>query len=187
MNHPDTCLIREALPGERDAVLAVNEAAFGAAEGAQISRLVDAMLDDPTARPLLSLVAAEGDRLTGHVLFTRVELEHSSHDVVARILAPLAVSPAAQGRGVGGALIRAGLDRLEADGVGLVFVLGHIGYYPRFGFEPAGPHGFEAPYPIPPAVADAWMVVALRPGLTGFAGGRVRCCAALDHPEHWIE
>ena len=64
------------------------------------------------------------------------------------ILAPLAVVPDAQGQGIGGALIEHGLSLLQRSGVGLVFVLGHPGYYPRHGFEPAGRLGFDAPFPI---------------------------------------
>jgi putative acetyltransferase len=69
----------------------------------------------------------------------------------------------------------------------LVFVLGHPDYYPRHGFEPAGPQGLDAPYPIPAAHEDAWMVLALRPGVIGKLRGRVVCADALDKPEYWRE
>ena len=91
-------------------------------------------------------------------------------------------------RGASGtALIAEGLRILAQDGVDLVFVLGHPGYYPRHGFEPAGRLGLNAPYPIPEIHADAWMVQALRPGLLGTLQGKVVCAQALDSPEHWRE
>ena len=103
------------------------------------------------------------------------------------MLAPLAVHPDVQARGIGGRLVVEGLGRLKRAGVGLVFVLGHPGYYPRFGFIEAGANGFSAPYPIPPENAAAWMVQALRPGLLGAVPGRVVCADALDKPEYWRE
>ena len=76
---------------------------------------------------------------------------------------------------------------MRREGTGLVFVLGHPGYYPRFGFEPAGRLGFKAPYPIPDEAAEAWMVQELSPGFIGRVSGTVRCCEVLDRPEHWQE
>ena len=67
------------------------------------------------------------------------------------------------------------------------FVLGHPGYYPRFGFTPAGPRGIEAPFPILPKNEDAWMVLELAPGLVGKVKGKVIGADAMMRPEHWRE
>ena len=56
-----------------------------------------------------------------------------AHDVVG--LAPVAVAPGRQRRGIGSALIRAGHRRLVEQGESLVFVLGHPAYYTRFGYS----------------------------------------------------
>ena len=70
----------------------------------------------------------------------------------------------------------------------MVFVLGHMEYYPRYGFTPdAGRLGFSAPYPIPSEFANAWMVQALQPYGLSKAKGKVICADALDRPEHWRE
>jgi putative acetyltransferase len=103
------------------------------------------------------------------------------------ILAPLAVIPSAQKKGVGGKLIEHGLEVLEKSGVDLVFVLGHPEYYPRHGFTPAGKLGFEAPYPIPSKDAAAWMIQELKDGIIGKYSGRVICSDALNKPEYWSE
>jgi putative acetyltransferase len=102
-------------------------------------------------------------------------------------LAPLAVIPKFQRQGIGGSLIKKGLQLLSKSGVELVFVLGHPEYYPRHGFTPAGKLGFETPYPIPEKHANAWMVQALRPGIIGSVSGQVVCCDALSTPELWRE
>ena len=179
--------IRRSMDADLAAISGVHMNAFGESEGPVSAELVAGLLEDPTARPLLSLVAERDSDIIGHVLFTAVRLAPDHGDVPARILAPLAVSAKHQGRDVGGALIREGLDRLADDGVELVFVLGHPGYYPRFGFQPAGVLGFEAPYPIPAEHAEAWMVTALRPGVIGSATGLVRCAEVLDEPQYWQE
>jgi predicted N-acetyltransferase YhbS len=165
----------------------VHRLAFGEEQGPKISRLVHDLFDDPTATPLLSLVCVEGNEITGHVFFTKAVLQHSPEPVEVRILAPLAVVPGAQGRGIGANLIREGLRQLKESGVDLVFVLGHPDYYPRAGFSPAGIHGFDAPYPIPAEHAGAWMVQELRSGVIGNARGTVHCSQDLNRPEHWRE
>lgn len=176
--------IRPASPEDQSRLLAVHEAAFGGPDEAQ---LVAALLDDPTAQPVVSLLAERDGTAIGHVLFTGAVVEGYGVTVPASLLAPLAVIPEAQGQGVGQALIAAGIDALAARGIGLVFVLGHIGYYPRAGFRPALPLGLRAPYDIDPAVADAWMVRETRPGLLGNVHGTLRCAEALMRPALWRE
>lgn len=176
--------IREAVATDLDDVLSVERSAFGHEEEAQ---LVKDLLEDPSAQPVLSLLAFQKDRAVGHILFTTARLSGTKEATPIVILAPLAVVPDAQQQGIGGKLIEQGLALLTQSGVDLVFVLGHPEYYPRHGFKPAGHLGFEAPYPIPDVNADAWMVQALRSGVIGTVGGKVVCADALDKPEYWRE
>ena len=142
------------------------------------------LLSDPSAEPRVSLLAFVENQPAGHVLFTRGYIEGDSRTSVS-FLAPLAVVPKFQKQGIGGALIKEGLTRLSRIGVDLVFLVGHPGYYPRFGFAPALRLGFQPTYPIPSEVADAWMVRALRPNIIGTVSGKVICCDAMNKPEIW--
>lgn len=182
-------IIRESTETDLPDLLDVEKQAFGEDEGPEIVELVNDLLNDPTAKPLLSLIALEGRQVTGHVLFTRARIAAiaDNEQISASILAPLAVVPDGQGKGVGGQLIAEGLKMLAEAGVELVFVLGHPDYYPRHGFKPAGTLGFEAPYPIPEEVAGAWMVQELTPGIIGRVRGKVLCAHKLDRPEYWRE
>lgn len=179
--------IRQSTELDRDQIEQIHKAAFGATKGWEIANLVNELFDDSTAEPLLSLVAIENEQVTGHVLFTKALVTQTDKPVSAQLLAPLAVIPGAQDRGVGSSLIREGLSQLRAAGVELVFVLGHPGYYPRCGFSAAGVLGFEAPYPIPEEHAGAWMVQELKEGVIGSLRGKVQCCDALNQPQHWRE
>ena len=176
--------IRKTRESDLSNVLYVETEAFGYEKEAN---LVKALLGDSSAMPILSLLAFnDQEEPVGHILFTKVRIT-GVEDTAAAILAPLAIIPDEQAKGIGGALIKEGLRLLSESGVDLVFVLGHPGYYPRYGFKPAGALGFEAPYPIPTEHADAWMVQELNTGVIGTLKGKVICADELDKPEHWRE
>lgn len=170
-----------ATDADLDDVLRIEREAFGRDDEAN---LVAALLRDPSAQPVLSLLAYDDHRSIGHVLFTRVTLDNRP-DLACAILAPLAVVPALQRRGVGWALIEHGARALAESGVKLLFVLGDPSYYTRCGFGPAMPPGLRAPYPIVPE--EAWMVRSLVPGLLGAVEGTVACAATLTPREYWVE
>lgn len=153
--------IVEALPAHDDAIAAVTRASFqGSDEVELIHRLRDAGL------VVLSLVALKEDDIVGHILFSRLHVSVDSREIHAVSLAPMSVSPKLQGKGIGSALIREALQRLPKLGCEAVIVLGHPGYYPRFGFSAALAAKFESPYP-----REAFMALELVPGiLTGNSG-----------------
>lgn len=179
--------IRKAVDADFPAISDLALSAFGSTEGPEIVHLIAALSADPTAQPVLSLVALLDDRVVGHVLFSRATLAPSGRDVSAALLAPLAVHPDVQSRGIGSQLVTEGLRLLEDAGTELVFVLGHPGYYPRFGFCEAGIRGFEAPHPILEKNAAAWMVRELRAGAIERGPGRVGCADAIADPKYWQE
>ena len=176
--------IRETKDADLKDILFVKRKAFSSDKEAELTR---AMLADPSAKPLLSLIAFVENQPAGHILFTKGQLANAEGRVEVSFLAPLAVVPRFQKQGIGGSLIKKGLELLSKSGVDLVFVVGHPEYYPRYGFAPASKLGFEPTYPIPEEVADAWMVQELRPGVIGSFSGKVICCDALNKPEHWRE
>ena len=180
-------IIRASREADREAIVALHMAAFGEAEGEEVSALANDLLDDPTAMPLLSLVAEQNGQIIGHVHFSAVRVLGDEEEVPGMILAPLAVAPTAQGRGIGSELTVEGLERLRAESVGLVFVLGHPAYYPKFGFQPAAALGLDAPYPVEDKNAEAWMVQELNPGYLDRVKGIVHCSDSLMVPKHCIE
>ncbi len=178
--------LRETTEEELSEFLDVHRSAFSD-EGEVIADLVNSLLKDSTAHPLLSLAAYEDSRMLGHILFTKATISGYETNISAQLLAPLAVIPEAQSKGLGQMLINEGVAQLRKAGVDLVFVLGHPTYYPRCGFAPAGVQGLEAPYPIPDKDAGAWMVQELKTDVIGSIIGKLQCAEALDQPEYWRE
>jgi putative acetyltransferase len=148
-------LIRPEGPDDIPAIWRLNEAAFGRAAEAD---LVDALRRRGAVT--LSLVAEENGQLVGHVLFSPVTIEAEQETHTAVALGPLAVLPAFQGRGIGSQLVIAGLEACRYAGHGVVIVLGHPHYYPRFGFEPASRHGIRWDRDV---ADDVFMVAELLP------------------------
>ncbi len=122
----------------------LNIAAFPTAEEAT---LVDRLRADGDL--VLSLVADQGGAIAGHVGFSRMGVDDEGmwHDAVA--LAPVAVMPACQRKGIGRALIERGLQILKESGETLVFVLGSHDYYGRFGFDLTEAEPFSCAYAGP--------------------------------------
>ncbi|MGP5429924.1 GNAT family N-acetyltransferase [Enterococcus malodoratus] len=176
--------IRETTSEDNETIYQVEKRAFGELDEAD---LTEKLLADSSAKPLLSLLAYSEDKAVGHILFTKAVIVNQEQ-LSVMILGPLAVVPDYQKQGIGGLLIREGLRLLKAKQVELVFVLGHIAYYPKHGFKPALPLGFQAPYPVEKGKEDAWMVQALDSDfpIDQYAG-TVRCCDAFMHPEYWRE
>mgnify|MGYP003619323447 CR=1 FL=1 len=163
--------------GEQDKDLAaireVNRLAFGReAEG----KLVDALRQ--AGAVICSLVAEAADgTIAGHVLFSPVTLDKDGDIMPLAGLGPVAVRPAYQRQGIGDALIRAGLALCRNAGYEAAVVLGHPGYYPRFGFRPSRPLGIRWEHDAP---EEAFMVMELRPGALDGWGGVVRYRPEFD-------
>ncbi len=163
--------VRAERPEDHGAVRAVNLAAFDTATEAD---LVDALR--ARADPVISLVAEHGGEVVGHVMFTPVTW--AEHPTLALMgLAPLAVAPRHQRQGVGGALVRAGLEACREGGYGAVAVVGHPEYYPRFGFAASSRFGIGSQFDVPPEV---FMLAELVPGYLEGCSGTIRFHAAFD-------
>ncbi|MGL4697780.1 GNAT family N-acetyltransferase [Enterococcus larvae] len=175
--------VREANKSDRSKIYSVEEMAFGEIDEAV---LVEKLVADPTSQPTVSLLAFDDDEAVGHILFTKGGLTSAGEELSIMILGPLAVIPDYQKRGIGGQLIEEGLHRLREAKTDLVFVLGHIEYYPRHGFKPALPLGFLPPYPTKKGLEDAWMVLDLsKEGKLDRYSGQVQCAEAFMLPEYW--
>ena len=164
MTEDEKIIIREEEPDDKQAVFRVNELAFERKDEAQLVDVLRA-----AGSVTLSLVAIDGDELVGHVLFSPAEIkgeDGSSMPIVG--LAPIAVAPGHQKKGIGGMLIREGISKLKETGHQLCIVLGHANYYPRFGFQQADLLGIHCQWDVP---SEVFMVLEIVSGsLEGVSG-----------------
>jgi putative acetyltransferase len=157
--------IRRERTDDVAAVRAVHRAAFGTdAEACLVDRLRVA------GQVSVSLVAEVDGTVVGHILFTPVSIVAPAGRRDGLGLAPLAVLPANQRRGVGSALVRDGLAVCRLERCPFVVVLGHPTYYPRFGFRQASAVGLSNEY----GADKAFMVLELQPGSLPPGGGLVQ-------------
>jgi putative acetyltransferase len=159
-------IIREERPQDIAAIHRVHELAFGRPHEAD---LVDALRAG--SKVLLGLVAIEGDRLVGHIVFSPVTIDCGNRTFSAVGLAPMAVLPERQRRGIGSQLVKAGLVECRKARYDCIVVLGHPTYYARFGFVPASRYGLKSEYEVP---EEAFMVFAWHEGMLKEQGGIAR-------------
>jgi putative acetyltransferase len=162
--------IRSEQRADIPAIRELNCAAFDASVEAD---LVDVLRQQ--AAPIVSLVADDAGSVVGHIFFSPVTLPGHA-DVTIMGLAPMAVRPARQRQGIGSALMRAGLAECRQLGFAAVVVLGHPGYYPRFGFVPASRFKIGCEYDVPD---DVFMALELESDALKGKTGTIRYHAAF--------
>lgn len=118
----------------------------------------------------ISLIAEDGGLVVGHVLFSSVTIRTDAKSIRVQSLAPMAVLPVWQRKGIGSQLVQAGLDECRRQGETIVLVLGHPDFYPRFGFSATLAAPLESPFGSGPA----WMALELVPGALSEIVGRVQ-------------
>ena len=155
--------IRPEQEADHQQIRIINTSAF---ETDAEANLVDALRQSDI--PIISLVAEDENQLIGHILFSPVSLAGQAPACAIAGLAPMAVLPAWQGKGVGSRLVREGLKYCAEAGYVAVVVLGHPDYYPRFGFVPASRFNIKSEYDAPD---EAFMLKELKQSaLAGIKG-----------------
>lgn len=150
-----TIEIRSEKPDDQQGIHEVHVRAFG---GHDEARLVDLLRERQKAS--ISLVAVSDHHVVGHIVFSPISISGAPKTFRGVGLAPLAVVPEFQNQGIGSRLTRAGLDACRRGNYDAVVVLGHVNYYPRFGFSRAKNYRLDNEY----AADDAFMVVELKAG-----------------------
>jgi putative acetyltransferase len=161
--------IRDETPADHAAGERVLRQAF---HGGDEANLVRALRNG--GHVVISLVA-EANEVMGHIVFSRLRIESATASVDGLAMAPLAVDPAFQRRGIGSAMVRAGLERAKSLGERIVFVLGDPAYYGRFGFSAETAKSFECVY-----ACEAFQALLLGDALPGVMVGRVVYAPPFD-------
>ena len=158
--------IRPETPGDQASVHYVNQEAFSQNQEAD---LVDKLRERGVLT--ISLVAVQDTAVVGHIAFSPVEIAFEKSSFEALALAPVAVLPAHQNKGLGSQLVIAGLEECRRLRHEIIVLAGHPNYYPRFGFVRAYAKGIECEFGVPD---EAWMIAELKQGALAGRQGKVR-------------
>ena len=124
--------IHEERPGDEDRIDVVLSRAFA---GMDVPNLVRMLRErQPEFEPSLSICASDGDRIVGYTGFIPFDMRLMGSSVRAVAVAPVAVAPEYQRRGVAGMILRHGHELARSRGCVVACLNGHPGYYPRHGY-----------------------------------------------------
>lgn len=144
-------MIRQEKEADRQQVFAVIEKAFEKEENSDQNEqfLVERLRKSTAFVPDLSLVAEVDGAIVGYILLTKIKLNGEQGKIQSLALAPVAVHPDYQHRGIGAKLIETAHSKAKELGFESAVVLGHPGYYPRFGYKKAADFAIKLPYNVP--------------------------------------
>jgi putative acetyltransferase len=162
-------IIRSERPPDRPAILRLNREAFG---GEREAELIERLGADGLIAA--SLVAEDEGRIIGHILLSWLGLEMDGRRLRGLALAPMAVASARQRKGVGSRLAAAAVETARRIGAEAIIVLGHPGFYPRFGFSAHLAARLAGPFS-----GEAFMALELIPGALAGRTGSVLYPAAF--------
>ncbi|MHC4265625.1 MAG: GNAT family N-acetyltransferase [Planctomycetota bacterium] len=158
--------IRQEQPEDIPAIRIINELAFGQPQEANI---IDNLREN--CPDVLSLVAVQEGQIIGHILFSPAVIENDEDQVHGMGLAPMAVIPDYQRKGVGSMLVTAGIEKIKQTSCPFIITLGHPEFYPCFGFERASIYGLKSQWEVPD---EAFMVLILDTAVMSDVSGTVR-------------
>jgi putative acetyltransferase len=174
--------IRAATRDDADAVRRVHLSVFPKGEGDIVSQLAVDLLFEETAPPVISLVSEADDIVVGHVALSPVRVR-DTRELLGYILAPLAVSPDYQKRGIGSQLIKSSIGRLSETGPDVLLVYGDPGFYGRFGFSTDIAECYTPPYHL--QYPFGWQGLALRDFEARRPAVSISCVSSLSIPALW--
>lgn len=169
-------VIRSETPKDFEQIIIVNDLAFKQPnEGLMIS----ALRKNSKFIPELSLVAEIDSKIVGHILFFPLNIISGEKSYEVLSLAPMAVIPEYQKKGIGKKLVTEGLKKSKEMKFKAILVLGHPTYYPKFGFEPASKWNIKPP--INDVPDEASMALELLEGFLRYKAG------VIEYPAEYYE
>ena len=173
--------IRPATTRDIPYIRAVHLAAFDKDEAETVAGLATSLLTERSEPATISLVAAHGNSVIGHVAFSPVSIAEPG-SWQGYILAPLGIDPDFQRRGIGSQLIETGIGKLNRQGCNCLLVYGDPHYYGRFGFDPDIAKDYVPPYPL--EYPHGWQAQILHPSDI-HTPVDFTCVESLSDPTMW--
>lgn len=132
--------------------------------------LVERLRKSNSFIPELSLVAETKHQIVGYILLTKIYIETSADSTTSLALAPIAVLPSFQKKGIGGQLIEKAHQTAKELGYQSIILLGHEKYYPNFGYQTLHHFNISLPFEAP---KENCMAIELTPEALQNKNGKV--------------
>ncbi len=152
----------------------------GQSEGLLIGNLAYDLLAITDIHDFYCFVAAENEHVVGSIIFSKLTFES---EIIAFLLAPVAVHTSYQGKEIGQKLINFGLNTLKENGVELAFTYGDPNYYSKVGFSHISEKLVKAPFKL--TYPEGWLAQSLVSDEIEPIAGNSYCVEALNKPEYW--
>jgi len=167
--------IRDERKNDYDEIKKINDLAFGQENEGKMVEVLRKTLD---YNPELSLVAEIKNKIVGYILFYPIKIKNKKGEFTVLSLAPMAVHPEYQNKGIGSKLVKSGIEIARGNGFGAVIVVGHPKYYPRFGFSHASKWGLKLPFDSPD---DLFLALELKENYLKSCSGKV------EYPKEYFD
>jgi putative acetyltransferase len=151
-------IFRGEQSSDEEGIRHVNDLAF---KQPKEGKLIDLLRKKPAFEKQLSIVAELEGIIAGHVLFFPIHINDGKKLHLSLSLAPIAVMPKYQKKGIGLKLIEEGHKVARELDFSSVLVIGHPEYYPKAGYSKASGFGIQCPFPAPD---EAFMAIELIDG-----------------------
>jgi putative acetyltransferase len=174
--------IRPATIADENAVRSIYESAFPVGERDLVAKVAIELLCRQTAPPTLAWVAESDHGAIAHIAFSPVWSAEAKAPI-GYLLAPLAVKPDHQRRGIGSRLVQTGLQQLSLQNSGILLVYGDPKYYSRFGFTAPMAEHYLPPYPL--QHSHGWQGLALGGGSAAASPLAITCVPEFNDPTLW--
>ncbi|MBX7263660.1 MAG: N-acetyltransferase [Chitinophagaceae bacterium] len=132
--------------------------------------LVERLRKSDNFIPELSLVAETKQQIVGYILLSKIIIETSTENITSLALAPVAVLPSFQKKGIGRKLIEEAHRIAKELGYQSIILLGHEKYYPKFGYRHLHHFNISLPFVAP---KENCMALELVPGALKNKNGKV--------------
>lgn len=152
----------------------------GEQEGKLIGDLTSALAENIDNQEIICIGADDDGLIIGAIFFTRLRFDEP---IKVFMLAPVAVSTANQGSGVGQALISFGLRELKNRSAVLAITYGDPSYYSKVGFQPLSEDVIQAPVQL--SMPEGWLGQSLLEETIPTLKSRPTCVREFDNPDYW--
>jgi predicted N-acetyltransferase YhbS len=168
----------------KEEVASLFTSVFSSSEGEQEGKLIGNLASELSSniddQEIICIGAYEEESLIGSIFFTRLRFNDS---ILVYMLAPVAVSTEHQGKGVGQALIKYGLNELKNRSVAVAMTYGDPSFYSKAGFQPISESAIKAPLKL--SMPEGWLGCSLTAETIPTINERPTCVKQFNDPVYW--